>query len=176
MRSRPSVKKSQRWWPKPEMTSHPRSIPTGLENDVNSMRSIERNKPKWLNSACGLFTYVASIGLGGREVGNLCNDKSHGRHCTIKLSRALSLHEFPWKWGTVYPCFRHHKQENKFRNNYYTWSLRFFKTVKTSPDPLLPATGSAFDANNLSVLLTWWSDDNVCSVNVFLELLFVFFS
>ena len=43
MSSRPSASVSSRWRPKPEMTRHPRSMPAGLKNDVNSMRSVELN-------------------------------------------------------------------------------------------------------------------------------------
>ena len=35
---------SPRLRPKPEMSQYPRSIPAGMKNDVNSMRSVERNK------------------------------------------------------------------------------------------------------------------------------------
>ena len=43
MRSRPSVSVSSRWLWKPEITWHPRSNPTGLKNNINSARSVERN-------------------------------------------------------------------------------------------------------------------------------------
>ena len=43
MSSRSSVLVSSRWRPKQEMTRHPRSVPAGLKNDVNSMRSVELN-------------------------------------------------------------------------------------------------------------------------------------
>ena len=47
MRSRPSVSVSPRRRLKPEMTWYPRSIiPAGLKNEVNSVRSVERNNYK----------------------------------------------------------------------------------------------------------------------------------
>ena len=49
MRSKPRVSISPRWRPKPEMTWHPRSMPTGYRKtrrtekpDVNSMHSVKR--------------------------------------------------------------------------------------------------------------------------------------
>ena len=69
MSSRLSAPVSSKWRPKPEMTRHPRSMPAGLKNDVNSMRSVELNnngliqkqtKIRMLNTRLSCFELTSS--------------------------------------------------------------------------------------------------------------------